>query len=219
MAGVFVPAPGCFHLEVFGVNGNSRTAMDIGLDFTQDTGSELTYATCLTIAETARGLWASEMTDVLSDAYLLLKVRCSDLTTQNSPAADADDGATTGALAVPHCSPQLAAVLPFKTARRGPSGRGRIFLGCLTEAQINNEGQLEPAAVTNIADAFGTDFMAGFISALSSISPEHVVLSRYHVVTSGEPPVPRSTAIISPVVGGYSCDPIVHNQRRRVPRT
>jgi hypothetical protein len=78
--------------------------------------------------------------------------------------------------------PQVAAVASFKTAQKGARGRGRMYVGPVTESSATN-GVLASSKQTEMLSAFGA-----FETSLAGASIDFVVASYahadYNVVTS-----------------------------------
>jgi hypothetical protein len=214
----FVPAADCVHVEASWLNTNLTKRMDVGLDFSLAAGTPVAYSDVLDMAAAVNTAATTNINPKLTDATLQIGVRVTALDTETSPSAFYNDGTHAGGVGGNHASPQLAAVIKFATGRRGPSGRGRIFVGCLPSSALLSTGELDHTFGANLLTAVQA-WINGFMAsgAWSPFSPAHVVLSRFHVITPHSPPVPRSSAIISPVED-YGINPFVMTQRRRAPR-
>lgn len=79
----------------------------------------------------------------------------TNIPTEYSPITDPGNGSPHTPL--PY---QVACGLTFRTAKRGPRYRGRVFLGPLDSGILASTGQFNPGFVLELAQAFHTQFMA-----------------------------------------------------------
>lgn len=97
------------------------------------------------------GWFTDSMAPQLSDTLALQRIICTDLTTETAPRLDTTiappiNGGWTTSPSTPN---NTAIVATFRTALRGRSYRGRMFIpGCVQEVQ--QESYLSPAAVTGL---------------------------------------------------------------------
>lgn len=151
--------------------------------------------------------WDTELKASMPTNLSLTKVRLTDLTLQTGPVIEYTTGLPIlGTNASPSLPNNCALVLTKRTAFRGRSFRGRVYLPGLTEA-FTTGNTVDPTFVTNrLADFNGLiNFTAG------TETWTMVVVSR---ISNG---VERSTATLTPVLN-FSSDGIVDSQRSRLPR-
>lgn len=96
-------------------------------------------------------------------------------------------GNTTG-----ECSPASAAVVSFKSAQRGPQGRGRKYLGPIAEAKMV-DGRLETAARTQMQTAWNA-LLAAWDNPTGSL--QLVVASYVHAAA-----YPVTSAVVQQLLG------------------
>ncbi len=93
--------------------------------------------------------------------------------------------------------PSTCSLISIKTARRGPRGRGRIYLGPVGET-VQNAGVLAPATVTALTGAWFT-----FWTALESLAtPQFMGIASYKHLDFNR-------------LINISCDGVLATQRRR----
>lgn len=135
-----------------------------------------------------------------------VELKLTDLTTQTGLVAELQIG-TIGELtgvgqdALPNGT---AVVVKWTTAARGRSYRGRTYHFGLTQSQVTLNN-LEPAARTAIGASYNTMF-----TQMQARGWPMVVASR---VNNG---VLRTTGVAT-VITGWSIDPVIDSQRRRLP--
>lgn len=214
----FVPAVDCVHNEHLCLNGNVLTRMDVGFDFHLGGGTPVSFSDLVLMAAAANAAFVAHILNLLSDATINQGTRVTVLDTETSPSFEHLDGSHFGGVGGSHAAPQLAVVVKFQTARRGPSGRGRIFIGCLSAGYFDAAGELTSAARSSILTGVEA-YVAAVVgdTTWASYTPNQVVLSKFHVVTPRTPPVARGSAIVSDVEA-YGVNTVARTQRRRVPR-
>jgi len=132
------------------------------------------------VANAAADWWTNHMKVNLSDALTLRQVRVTDMTAQGAPQYILTDG-TTGQSSADPLTTGSAAVVSARTAKRGRSYRGRVYLGGLTTDVVQTAADMSGAA----ASTFGAAF-AQLQTELDALGYDTVVASRQHngVVTN-----------------------------------
>lgn len=150
--------------------------------------------------------WRDNIMTQLSVDLQLREVYAFDLSSSTGSVytATGTGGPFPGGLNDPALPGNVAACLSFRTANRGRSFRGRIYLPGLTEPSVigNNLNGIRAAGIT-----------AGFAvvsTVMASLGLAHVVVSR---VSNG---VPRTTGVATGVSSILFTDTSVDSQRRRL---
>lgn len=132
--------------------------------------------------------------------------RAYDMRTENGPVATSYTGAGDGGKAGQVLVPSISCVLTLRTANRGRSGRGRLFIAGWSE------DNLEMGGFTSAAVGAVEDFGSGLLSAAALIGWTWCVVSRY---TNGQP---RAKGLAQPVVNSEVRSTKPGTQRRRIDR-
>lgn len=132
--------------------------------------------------------WFAEMKSLISPAYVYRETYITDLTTETGPTLTSTaNAALTGSNVNGSALPgNVAFALSFRTPNRGRSGRGRNYIGGLTEGDVTAN-----SLATSRADSFRDAYSAFLSEALFPY--RWVVVSRYH---DG---VLRSEGLVQPV--------------------
>lgn len=152
-----------------------------------------------------QGWAATVMTNRTADLFLR-EVYAFDLTTASGPNATATfgTGPLAGSVSQAGLPGNIALAVSFRTAQRGRSFRGRIYL----------PGWPEPSVLGNtINNADLTTAVNGVASAIGQVvttGRTHVVVSRY------ANNVPRAVGVATPVTIILATDATVDSQRRRL---
>jgi hypothetical protein len=203
----FIPAPGIAQAELV-FTWNEQT-VEMVLNFQ---GSGAWSATTLDLLGSSLVSWfQTYLAPLLSTQIQLRIVRVRDLTTVNGVGVEHSSGLPSGGLINTASVPNNVAIaVKHSTGLTGRSFRGRSFVPGLAAGDIN-VNTLLPDSLTALRNAFAN------LNVVSNVNGAvHVVLSKYHGVDSQGKPIPRATAIATPVLS-YSVDPTVDSQRRRLP--
>jgi len=156
-----------------------------------------------TIANTCAAWWQSNLSTRLSPSVALAAVTATDITAQGAPqrfALNATVG-TAGGLSLPLNAP---AVVSLRTALRGRSYRGRIYISGLT-----TNAQLDMNNITiGFAGQLSSD-VSQIFTALSGLGFQAIVASGQH---NGVTTTPRTVQPITTLV----VDQPIDSQRRRL---
>lgn len=152
--------------------------------------------------------WNALVLDQLSEDLSVTEYVVADQSDINGPVFTRVPGTLEiGGVASPALSNQIAFCVSLRTANRGRSFRGRIYLPGIPAASMDDANHLVPAIATNIANLV--------FNALDQVTVDTgalpVVVSRF---TAGEP---RTTGIATPMVSAIAVDNVVDSQRRRAP--
>lgn len=149
--------------------------------------------------------WNTDLRTHLDNDISLQRIKCTDLTTQTAPTVTYTTGLPLAGTQVGNTLPNnCAAVVTFRTALRGRSYRGRVYIAGMDDANVTNS-----AIAAAWASAIETDF-ANLNADLVAAGQEHVVLSRYTNKAA------RAAGVGTPVVS-YEVDGDMDSQRRRLP--
>lgn len=156
--------------------------------------------------------WANdELATVQSTDAQYESVSARDMTTQEGLGVEVGfPPASGGDIANPGMPGNVALAVKHLTGLTGRSRRGRSFLGGIPEnAQEGNEVTLA------FRDAIDAVFEA-LLTALTTAAFEWVVASFFHGVDAGTgEPIPRPTALLTPITG-TTVDLNLDSQRRRL---
>ena len=156
------------------------------------------------LAELMWEQWALLVMPNLSTSYSLSSVSVADQSAADAPVAVYSTTPTpTGSVAGDALPLGSSCVVTLRTAARGRTARGRIFVGLLAEADASS-GQLTPTRADGIRGAIAS---LGF--AVNIAGWELGVLSLQ------ENGVPRGTGLFRPVTSIVVRSPLVGTQRRR----
>jgi len=126
------------------------------------------------IANEAEDWWTNTLKSSLSTGLTLRQVRVTDMTAQGAPQYILTVN-TTGSSASDVLSAGTAAVISARTAKRGRSYRGRVYLGGLTTDVVDTAVDMSGAAASTYAAAFAT-----LQTAMDALGFDVVVASRQH---------------------------------------
>jgi hypothetical protein len=150
--------------------------------------------------------WDSGMKAWMPSTLSLIEVKLTDLTTQISPSVFATTGLpVVGTNVSPALPNSNALVLTKRTALRGRSYRGRIYVPGLIE------GQVTANAVSSAYQTNYLNFWNGLLTITTTLNSfEMVVLSKKQNGSW------LAQGILTPVIG-FTTDGQVDSQRRRLP--
>lgn len=196
----FIPVPNgvqlCFDFLTAGQNW--QFCLTLRKSSGAPTPSDLATAT-----STGEVWWTNELADLLHANTTLRQIRATDLTVQGG-VQDTNvvgtDGALTGG-AVPLGTP---IVVSLRTAKRGRSYRGRVYVSGLANSQVADETDIGGGVATNFGTAFGV-----LASALDVVGFDVVVASRQHNGVTTNPAEANE-------VTAYVVDTHFDSQRRRL---
>jgi hypothetical protein len=203
----FVPAVNVAQVSFhFGLDGQLvENALYVQADV-PFSGTDLTD-----IASASRVWWNANIAPGVSTELALNEIIVRDLTTEASPQIHytslLPQTGTQAAEALPN---NVAALVNFNSGLPGRAYRGGNYIPGLTNLQAT-QSTLDPAYVAayqGAYEAFGTD--------MDALGFHWVIISRYHVLVRNGPSVPRTTAIITPVLSART-SPILVSQKRRLP--
>lgn len=184
--------PDCFQVAINGVSGSQEVVNVIGV---RNAGGTAAGA-----AAAVKAAWEATTVGLVNDVttlYTVVNYRAVDISDPNGDIAvlaSTKAGAATGQIA----TAAACALVQWNGSTRSRSSRGRLYLGPLTENQINTDGRtLVGATQTAITNHAGS-----FISALSAAGYPPVVLSRK---------LSQSFSIVS-----GACEQQIATQRRRI---
>lgn len=110
---------------------------------------------------------------------------------------------------------EVAGVITLKTANRGPSGRGRIYVtGFPAAASVGTAGVMSAALVTALTNWATTNLMAGIQSAIGQLVLGLPARAAYTSAITGRA-FPARAATTVPVTSALSRDNHWDSQRRR----
>lgn len=157
------------------------------------------------VAAAALAWYGGHLRGSLADDYVLGEVKVTDLTTAVSPLVELPcatncAGAVTGTAAPNNC----AQVVSLKTAKRGRSYRGRIYLPAIPSSALFDASHITDAQATANGGA-----MEEWVSAMGDLSCTTVVLSRQ---ADGV----RRTVGVATAVTVFLPRTLIGTQRRRI---
>lgn len=158
------------------------------------------------IASTVLDAWGDNVMPLLSQDLTLREVYVTDESEQNGGSATATfgTGPLAGGVSNSGLPGNVALCVSFRTAQRGRSFRGRIYLPGLYETAVTGN-QIGSTIATSLVNAVETA-----VAAVEALGAIHAVVSRY---ANG---APRTTAVATPVVAYLATDLTVDSQRRRL---
>lgn len=126
-----------------------------------------------TLADQVRDAWVATMLPLQAEELTLVKVTATDLTQQFGGTAEVVS-VLAGGNTLPPISTANAMMVTFVGTPGEPPKRGRVFIGGLTEGDIDGNGW-NAAARTAVAAAMTTVTEAGE----ASLATSHVIVSRW----------------------------------------
>lgn len=183
--------PGCFQVAINAQSGGQAVTNVIGV---QNAGG-----TALAAAQAVQAAWKATGGPL---AQVASQLTMTDFTATDVGDANGDiaivSDTTAGGLSGAVATNAACALISWNGSTRSRSSRGRLYLGPLTETQINSDGRtIASGSVTTLNNAFTT-----FRSSLASAGYPLVVLSR--VLSASFP------------VTSHACEPVIATQRRRI---
>lgn len=199
----FIPVPNCAQVRFEGRLDGQQCIND--LYFRHTTGA--IAAADLQGLAAALGLWyGGTLVPLLNEAYSSVAVHARDLTAAIGFTADQAMpavGGVSGEAAPNNCTMAVS----FRTSLSGRSNRGRNYIPCLTNSQVNGN---------DIDAGFASDVVAAYSALLFGgggvpAGWVWVIVSRF---TLG---LPRVTGTFQEVFSVLVTDLVVDSQRRRLP--
>lgn len=155
--------------------------------------------------------WNDNLRTQSSDNLSLNNVKVRDMTTASSPAVEVATGLPlVGTSTVPLPNSSTLAV-KWITGLAGRSFRGRTYHLGLSQGTLVNPNQITAAFHTILQDAYDA-----LVAAVIAGGAELVVASFFSGVGSGGAPIPRSTAVLTPIISA-AVNNVLDSQRRRLP--
>jgi len=197
----FIPFAECCEVAFIGTMGSQLIIFSMGV---QKIGGFLgTDQTDL--ANGALDWYGANLRGSLADDYTLQEVKVTDLATVDGAVVEVScttscAGAASGAAAPNNC----AQVVSLKTAKRGRSFRGRVYLPAIPSSALYDASHITSAQVTLNASAMGA-----WKDMLDVLGMETVVLSRFNAGAR------RTTGVATPVTQFLIRD-LIGTQRRRI---
>lgn len=198
----FVPATNTAEVVVKGNWGAQDVASVHNFRFFEP----LTVSLLETLADAVIQAWIDNLAANIVDAWNLISVKATDLTTNTSPSIENfAPAATNGDIAVLTTPLNCCLVISEGTQSRGRSFRGRSYqMGIPTTVMID-AGSVN----SGYRDAVVADFVAFIDDIEAAVDAEHVVLSRQ---TGG---ADRLSGVMT-VIDSYSANQDTDSQRRRL---
>lgn len=157
--------------------------------------------------------WSARMAPLTCAGTSLDNVTCTDLTVANSYqivyTSGLPDLGSRGVNPVPN---NATVVTKFHTSLSGRSFRGRSYFVGLELGDLTGDAN-------HVDSAFAIDLAEAWELLITDIDPTHgvwVVASFYSGVDGDGKPIPRSEAVMTPIIA-CSTDTTVDSQRRRLP--
>jgi hypothetical protein len=199
----FVPVPNTLQAELRFLWEGQR--VENTLYFEGSAGVSPSLATDL--GDALIGWWDTNFKALTTDTMSLEEVYLTDLTSATSFTVSDTSGLPLAGTNVSDSSPNnVAHCVSFRTAQRGRSGRGRNYVGGITEADLDGS---VISALARAAHVVAYDILVGAGAFVPGL--QWVVVSRF---TGG---APRTTGLAIPITNVLSVDAIVDSQRRRLP--
>lgn len=166
-------------------------------------------ATPTAVQEWAQGMydsWEARILPLLSSSYRLQNVTVYDLASESGALGSYGEAAPTGGVGGSTLPYDSAVCVTFRTAARGRSGRGRIYLAPFAEADAD-AGEISQALATALFDAWTL-----VRSDMATVGLFQAVVSYY---TGGQP---RAQGLLQPVIAHEIRSRIMASQARRAAR-
>lgn len=175
--------------------------------------SAWTAETLLDLAEFYASWWTVNVQPSVPETLALVRVLVRDMTTASGLAVEFTGGLpANGEQAVEALPNNVTLAIKWTTGFSGRSFRGRTYFLGLADSGVNGN-IAAPTTITNISGWY-QDFLDGIPAANADWAL--VVASFYSGVDANGDPIPRSTAVLTPVIG-LSIDNVIDSQRRRLP--
>lgn len=174
----------------------------------------ITLANLQVLTNDLSSWWLTNCAPLLPLDVSLIEIVATDLTTNTGlQYSNALSTPVPGGLGQPALPNNVTLAVSFRTAIRGRSYRGRNYIPCLTENQVQNN-TVNADVVDDWRDAY-----AAILTTVADPSSDFVwvVVSRYLGVDSNGKPIPRTVGNAEPIITVVVVDPTIDSQRRRLP--
>lgn len=174
-----------------------------------------TPTTLLALGATVKDWWNADLKSSCHPSLSLNQIVVKDMTTDTAPEVVYATGlplvGTGSGGALPN---NVTIAIQLITGLGGRSFRGRQYILGLMDSSLTTDRQsLTSGAVTAYLTAYN-----GLISSIDGgITPGLVVASFFHGVDVNHKPIPRTTAVLTPVASAVFSNTVVDSQRRRLP--
>lgn len=158
--------------------------------------------------------WTTRVAPIVPIDLTLVEVVVTDLTSATSPQwTTAPVPPVPGVLTSAVLPNNVSLAVSFRTANRGRSFRGRNYIPCLHEGQVEGNTVSTPVVQDwlEVYNAIPTD-IAG-----PATSWTWCVVSRFSGTDTDGKPLPRTAGVVTPITGAVVVDPTVDSMRRRLP--
>lgn len=167
------------------------------------------------LANDVTAWWTTNLQPVVASNLSLNEVVCTDLTTSSGVsvvyAAGLPAAGGSGSTALPN---NVTIAIKLITGFGGRSFRGRQYINGMVQANLaTDQNTVGPAFVSGFQGFYNTLIA----TLLADFPPGLVIASFYHGVDSLGKPIPRSTAVLTPVTNAVFADNVLDSQRRRLP--
>lgn len=158
--------------------------------------------------------WQDDLAPIINSNVTLREIVVTDLTTATSPQITiTPPGTNTGTNLAPPLTNSVTLTVSFRTANRGRSFRGRNYVVGLSSSDLEDSNNFKETTLTAVISSYLELF-----TVATDTTTTWVVVSRFSGVDSSGKPIPRATAVSTPVNAVVIVDPIADNQRRRLPK-
>jgi len=194
----FIPTVNSIKVVIIG----SLFGQQIVIDITVGKSSAITVTDLENVAPEMRDWWNDELAPQVVNDYTINNVKAYDMSSSTAPVYDFPCSEA-GDLTDTACANNVAAAISFRTANRGRTSRGRIYIGGLP---VNPASGVVMTGTTQAALA-----VAGFNinDYLTPLSLFHTVVSLY---SNGSP---RTSGLAQPTIN-YVVNSDYDSQRRRL---
>lgn len=200
----FIPVENTAHILIQGHVDNQE--VDNDLYFRSQTGA-ITQASLVTLMNAVHTWWNDNMIPLLNEAYVFGLMRARDLTTQFGFVAEAGFGPVNGGVSGEAAPNNCTMAVSFRTAFAGRAFRGRNYVPCLTNSEVN-ENTIDATFSANVVSAYN-QLVAG--------NPSQPAGWVWVVVSRQFNGVPRTVGVFNEIFNVLVTDNIVDSQRRRLP--
>jgi hypothetical protein len=202
----FVPVP---NTALIRMEGTVDGQLTINTVYFEVSGGGITGVNLAALV-TAVGGWAqSTIAPILSDDWALVRTIGTDLTAANSFQYELATPATGGVSGEANPN-NVAACVKFVTALSGRSFRGSNFIPAVPGSVVTLN-TMDQAFMDDVTGAYFQLIGAGIFLA----GWQWVVASRFSGVDVDGHPIPRTTGIVTPVIGTSFVNPYVKSMRSR----
>lgn len=199
----FVPAPNIIQLEMRQLMEGQHIESRIMVDNLAAPDAAALEAAAIA----AWNWWEENLAPQLTVAVQLVEVLATDMgAIDGGQFTYAPDTTTTGVLAGPTLPNEVAICLSLRTASRGRSARGRMYISGIPDSGRDSPNTISPTYASNISAA-GDALLAAFAS-----TPRLVIVS---YITGGAPRVGGPVYYV--VTSALLTDRVLDSQRRRRP--